>query len=461
MYDKFGRICMIKEYIEKDIIRKTETLKYFFYFTEINLNVLEISFTTDTFKRDFSFICNTCNEYIDQSYHKGSIYRIQFKKDTEYFDLAELIYKDSSFLKLCTLKLQNIEYSHYDIADLEYISLTKAYHLKKRVNAYFENSKANTNELYYRYSVLEILLRIEVPFNIFMYDTIEIPFNIKMNKLEKRLLLGGIYLAIERHENNPVCISDKYLEFLKSSLVFGEIKRIVSSIDIDLSDHEIAFLTIVFRMISFNVNNYVLFEKDHHLLMNKMIDTNPQILDLLIALDINFKINSANDTTVQSSILRFITPLFYSEQEFLLSSPVYQKNIHKTFLTKFLNITNTWIKNFNDKEFEFSKEELSRISIELISIIDQKKQTIIVVARNVNIYLIYRKKIQKYLLSSNRTLLDDIYYSLDDIPPQFKDNIIICDKSLKNDSTIFSNIYYISYTNIENNFKEILIDLNF
>ncbi|EOB2432461.1 hypothetical protein ACIL4J_002671 [Enterococcus hirae] len=451
---------MIKEYIEKDIIRKTETLKYFFYFTEINLNILEIPFTIDTFKRDFSFICNTCSKYINQIYHKGPIYRIYFKKDTEYFDVAELIYRDSIFLKLCTLKLKNIEYSYYDIADLEYISLTKAYHLKKRVNAYFENRKAIKSELYYRYSFLEILLRIEVPFNISIYDNIEIPFNIKMNKLEKRLFLGGIYLAIERHENNPIFISDKYLKFLKSSLMFLEIKRIISTIGIELDDHEIAFLSIVFRMISFNVNNYFLFEKDHLLLMNKMIETNPQIPDLLIALDINLKVNNINDTIIQSSILRFITPLFFSEQEFLLSSPIYQKNAHEIFLNKFLNITNNWIKSFSDKEFKFSKEELNRISIELISIINQKKQMIIVVSKNINIYLIYRKKIQEYLLSSNRILLDNIYYSLEDIPLQFKNNIIICDERLKNNNTIFPNIYYISYTNIDNNFKEILIDLN-
>ncbi|EMF0479088.1 hypothetical protein IBQ20_002797, partial [Enterococcus hirae] len=252
----------------------------------------------------------------------------------------------------------------------------------------------------------------------------------KMNKLEKRLFLGGIYLAIERHENNPIFISDKYLKFLKSSLMFLEIKRIISTIGIELDDHEIAFLSIVFRMISFNVNNYVLFEKDHLLLMNKMIETNPQIPDLLISLDINLKVNNINDTIIQSSILRFITPLFFSEQEFLLSSPIYQKNTHEIFLNKFLNITNNWIKSFSDKEFKFSKEELNRISIEIISIINQKKQMIIVVSKNINIYLIYRKKIQEYLLSSNRILLDNIYYSLEDIPLQFKNNIIICDERL-------------------------------
>lgn len=159
---------MIESYIEKDIIRQIKVIEYLFELKKINIqeiaDFLEVSRVT--IKRDISKIV-IIEPKIQIIKEDASMIEVRFWPDATRYELIKKIYSQSNFLHVCSSYLMG-ETNYLKIVEKEYISTTKVFYLKNKVEDFFQkvgimnNSKEFIkDEFKMRLILLTIWMRID------------------------------------------------------------------------------------------------------------------------------------------------------------------------------------------------------------------------------------------------------------------------------------------------------------
>lgn len=124
------------------------------------------------------------------------------------------------------------------LVDEEFLSVTKAFKIKKDVENYFaeallplSDNPEETYELQYRFLILSIWMRCdylnaEVDWEIMAKaehytDTILNILSNRLNKTQYTFLKLSIYLALSRRINNPIVIPPETMKMIETGLIFN------------------------------------------------------------------------------------------------------------------------------------------------------------------------------------------------------------------------------------------------
>lgn len=164
----------IENYIEKDIIRKVKIAEYIFEHKGLVIRELakKLDVTFNTVKKDISMLSVQLMPYLDQYELSATEVTMIFTKHTTRYDLIKEIYSESKFLKVVARYLLG-DTNYLSIVDEEFVSVTKAFKIKKEVENYLkeetildDNNKIKPNELLYRFIFVSTWLRTDFFLNI-------------------------------------------------------------------------------------------------------------------------------------------------------------------------------------------------------------------------------------------------------------------------------------------------------
>ena len=133
---------MLENYIERNISRKVYLCEQIFEFQEIDIEYIAkmLGVTMPTVLHDLESITE-CLEYcIEDIKREKHIYRVIFKHGIELSELTQFLYGQSYFLKFLSYYFRG-QFTSTELSDLEFISLSKVYTIKKTVLDFF---KANS-----------------------------------------------------------------------------------------------------------------------------------------------------------------------------------------------------------------------------------------------------------------------------------------------------------------------------
>ncbi|HAZ0845572.1 TPA: hypothetical protein J0T93_002909, partial [Enterococcus faecium] len=140
---------MLENYIERNIFRKVYLCEQLFEFQEIDIEQTAISLrvTTPTILHDLESLAE-CLEYcIKEQVREKHKYKLVFKHGIALSELTQFLYGQSYFLKFLSYYFNGI-FTSTELADLEFISLSKVYTIKKIVLDFFkENDYLKNKEI--------------------------------------------------------------------------------------------------------------------------------------------------------------------------------------------------------------------------------------------------------------------------------------------------------------------------
>ncbi|MFP3770607.1 helix-turn-helix domain-containing protein, partial [Enterococcus faecium] len=258
---------MIENYIEKDIIRKVKLVEFIFELKQVNVGeaAKRLGVTFNTIKSDFQKLSILLEEEIDFYKITSRHIIIFFKPHIRRYDLIKKIYQDSNFLKVCSRYIAG-KHDYLTLVDEEYLSVTKAFKIKKDVEQYFAESLCplsenpeESYELQYRFLILSIWMRCdylnmdikpEIMHQSEKYtEKILSILSNRLNKTQYTFLKLSIYLCLNRRRSHPIILPQSTLKLIEDGLVFNIFKDIFTKEDStsSLTKEEIAYLTIIYR----------------------------------------------------------------------------------------------------------------------------------------------------------------------------------------------------------------------
>lgn len=125
--------------MEKDIIRKVKITEYMFEHKTLVIRELakELDVTFNTIKKDLSMLLVQLSPFLDHYELSATVVTMIFTKQTTRYDLIKEIYSESKFLKVVARYLLG-DTNYLSIVDEEFVSVTKAFKIKKEVENYLK-----------------------------------------------------------------------------------------------------------------------------------------------------------------------------------------------------------------------------------------------------------------------------------------------------------------------------------
>ena len=132
---------MIEKYIERNILREVYLCEQLFEFQEISITKTAklLGVTTPTLLKDLAKLVNSLEYCIQEHKRERFVYKIIFKKGIALSELTQFLYAQSYFFKFLNYYFQG-NFTSVEIANLEYISLSKVYMSKKILLDFFKEN---------------------------------------------------------------------------------------------------------------------------------------------------------------------------------------------------------------------------------------------------------------------------------------------------------------------------------
>ncbi|MBK5028403.1 helix-turn-helix domain-containing protein [Enterococcus faecium] len=479
---------MIEDYIEKDILRQVKIIEYFFDQEYISLKDLSenLDVTSETIRRDFSRIKTVLQEQIECIEIELSICHIQFLPEFTRYDLVKEIYQDSRFLRVCSRYIMGIK-DYLSIVEEEFISVSKAFQLKKKVEAFFSQTICfadggeDFDEFKKRFLILSIWMRCDLLDSMVndrywklsqeFTDATLNNFSSHLNKREYIFFVKSVYLMLHYSPNSKLVIPKVAYDYMKTSVVVDKMDNLVRNffeLDIlnGITKQEVIYLSIIFRMVPYNVQNYTLLKMDYEYQRQRLIEAFPDISQLIFSFEQEFKVPLLKNIRFEKPMLTFILSSLLETQNFVVDKHYFLSKDRKILKNRILDIFGRW-NNFNiEKKYMFSPIALDRFCIEVSSMLVPQfihYRFIVVVAENDDSHIEYRESISTYITGTDMILDNAMYYSLDELPEYYENYIIICERHLLNESKIFQNnlIFPISLSHLDTDLKNIFTKIYF
>lgn len=477
---------MIENYIEKDIVRQVKLSEYLLDLKTLPINdvATRLFVNSNTVKRDFQKLCVFLEEYILDSTITSKEISITFLPEISYYTLIKEIYKESKFLRVCSRYLIG-ETNYLDIVNKEFVSVTKAFHLKKKVEEFFissgimnENKQFIKNEVNYRLVVLSIWMRSDLlneavndedmhlakgMCNYILGDFLN---NHEIDDRDYNLFLFGTYLSIHRHENNlQLAISDDYYnEIISSSLTFEKFNNANKYMlnDNSLNTNEIIFLCFIYKAMSLKTDSYLLVETNYLIERTFTIERNPMIKQLIRKFEYEFKTVLLNEISFEKPFLNLINSMWSNIQVFIVDKHYYLTNEQIESINRIKHVLKEWQKEYNLTEVKFNSISIEKFCTQATTALMKKQEAktiFIIVAKDELAHILYRENLKRWINLEFNTIDNMMYYNLDSIPVYIQSlpHIILCDRALM---TVKSNhIFGISVPTINTDIKTILLNI--
>ncbi|HHB0784569.1 TPA: helix-turn-helix domain-containing protein [Enterococcus faecium] len=478
---------MIEDYIEKDILRQVKIVEYFIDLNSIKLKDLanNLNVTSETIRRDFSRIETILEDKIEEIGIELSICRIKFFPQYTRYDLIKLIYEESRFLRVCSRYIMGIK-DYISIVEEEYISVSKAFQLKKKVEKFFSTTNYLTKdndsiEFKTRFLILSVWMRCDLLdksiqerlWNLSVEFTNKIlnHFSNNLNPREYNFFVKGVYLMLTRSKRQQLDIPLIAYNYMSKSIVFDKMKVLAKEFFSDdfserISKDELIYLSIIFRMLPYNPRNYTLLKMDYEYQRKRLIGDFPFLNQIILSFEKEFEISLLNNIRFEKPFISFILSSILETQLFLVDKHFFISDSRLDLKNKITKIFSVWENTDNRIKYIISNLALERFCVEVHSLLvpkTNKNRFIVVVAENDDSHIEYRESISTYITGTDMILDDTMYYSLEEVPEYYDNHIIICERLLLTDSDLLKNntIYPISLSYLNDDLKMIFTQLYF
>lgn len=471
----------IENYIEKDIIRKVKIAEYIFEHKGLVIRELakKLDVTFNTVKKDISMLSVQLMPYLDQYELSATEVTMIFTKHTTRYDLIKEIYSESKFLKVVARYLLG-DTNYLSIVDEEFVSVTKAFKIKKEVENYLkeetildDNNKIKPNELLYRFIFVSTWLRTDFfseyinresftyaqKFVDKIFDVFDV--NYSPNDREYSFFLYHTYLCLERSDMNLVLSNYRESRINSSYNKLSEISELILG-DRHLSDQNLKLLAIFCRLLMLKSKNFSIVNMNYHLDRQAIIEEQPDIQQLIKALEKEFNIPLRNNIIFEIPFIYFICSLWENTQNYFVERNYFLTMYQVGIAQRLEKVLKQWKELYlPDENIHFNKTSIIRLVSEIHSALlsnHMQKHLCMIVAENELSHIIYRESLKRWINSEFITIDDQMYYSSEHIPVYKNDwpHFIIYERSLltKEEPNITdSHLFYISRNSLLQDIK--------
>ena len=478
---------MIENFIEKDIIRQVKLTEYLYELKVLSVREVakRLDVTFNTVKRDFEKISIILEEYIDQMKTSSTTIQMTFLSSFSRYDLIKEVYKESKFLRGCSWYLMG-ETNYLTIVEEEFVSVAKAFKIKKKVEEYFKSSNIMDeegqlieNELAYRFVMMSVWMRCDLldtmvdktiykRVSIFVEQVLNHLVNdYEMNRREYTFLMLAAYLSLSRKDTKTLVFPEEEFNFLKDTMIFNQIKEVAGLVlgENQLSEPEIAFFVSIYRSINLNTNNYLIVNMNYMQKREIFIESRPRTVKKLIKqIEDEFNANLTNNILFEKPFMNYLNTLWYNIQNYTVEKHYYLSDSQLAILATLKKIFNQWKEEIQlDYELKLNDTSLEKLCSEIESSLTQKrpmKFAIIIVAEDELSHVVYRENISRWLNMDYYMIDNTMYYSLNDVPIYADEwpHVIICERSLVfEENTKPTNLFSISKSTLLEDIKRIFL----
>ena len=465
---------MIDNFLEKDILRRVKITYVLYECRQINIGELadnmDVSF--NTIKKDCKKIASKFEgELISHSISRSQLTFI-FDPDTTCYELVRKLYSDSLFLKVCYRFL--LGHSYTSIAEEEYISVSKVFSLKKKVEKYFKqglgrnsNKKIDfDNELKVRFIYLALWMR-GIGINDLKSDKLfhkseQVAqdlgtfFKNQFSKKSLDYLQYAIFMSLKGNKRLP--IDSETIEQLKTGIIFNSIQLCFLQHGLLVSDENIAFVSCVYKNLPYNPENYQLIELDYQYYRNRLIKKYPPVVELIRDFESVFEMNLLGEIEFEKPLMDLVYTTFLGINEFLLNQYYFIDPKDHFIKDKISKIIRCWLKEKISENVTMPESIILHFCHLVISILkkgERKKTPLVIVSNDEYSHMLFRNTISKIISENYFFITDELYYSIADIPELLFniDCFIICERCLLTQES--ENILPISINTLTTDLKDI------
>ncbi|HFS4848303.1 TPA: helix-turn-helix domain-containing protein, partial [Enterococcus faecium] len=301
---------MIEEYIEKNILRQLFLCGQFYVNKEVNLeklsNLLHVCKTT--LLNDINNIKKEFEEQIAYTHREKDRYTLYFSEHIPRCKIMQQLSQNSLFLKTCLLYLEEDEPDYLQLTECEFISVSKAYSLKKQVLAYFNDCGIEIDRYSPRFTEMERrLLLLNVSYRLGGFNSWELPESFFeradrfiesvtensgrfYDKENKEILSIGFAISFLRQQVCAVTIDSKFIEEIKKRPIYNYVESAWENTDFQTyyKKEEFAFILTLFNLCNYGFHSYQLIAEDFQQLHQVFIDNTPEIKELVATFESHF-----------------------------------------------------------------------------------------------------------------------------------------------------------------------------
>ncbi|OQO71085.1 hypothetical protein BH747_03545 [Enterococcus villorum] len=443
---------MLENYIERNISRKVYLCEQLFEFQEIDIedSAKMLGVTMPTVLHDLESI-TACLEYCIEKYEREKhICRIIFKPGIELSELTQFLYGQSYFLKFLSYYFKG-QFTSTELSDLEFISLSKVYTIKKTVLDFFKANSYLRNKqiLIPEFDVRNLLLALVRYINWEGYenksqniakacdeliDFIETHFfKRRYSEEEKTFIRRGIEIAIGR-KDHPIYFSEEDKKIAATKPLFHIISQALAQQEeiLNLQKEDIYYIFSLFNTRNYTNENMELLRKDFEVVYTSFIEQTPCFYELSKKIVKKIGKKCENDFILKKSFLQFIRTTWADGQVFLPERIYLLTAAEKELYKSLLKILSLWQEEYG-LNIRWNHNLIRKFvkSIFLTMSVQEEDQPteIFIVAPSVVKQVFYRELIISEINESTE-LNPMIYHSLKELPDEclyFTKRIILCD----------------------------------
>ena len=367
---------MFEKYVEKELTRKIAIVNLLWenvQLTSIDL-AISLDVTATTIKSDIKSInlyyCSV-NEPLIVSETTG--YSILNKKSQDKRSYLKRIYSDSLFIRACCFYLKHNFSNAGKLADEEFISVSKAYELKRKVIEYVEglgikvaDKTIANNECRLRFLITFFQMKVGIDFisiskyNKYqfskLFDKIEEVENCLLSDYSREYASILLQLDFDRKKLFPVTFDKKSLNLLENTPIYRRLSKPIYSflkeeLHVNIQSEEIFYYALVFNIM--NANYYdssydsTIFESDTyrsyvHLIKN---ETWLHYNELVDCFEKEFEVPLRQEPLFEASTINFIRKCIFNIQTLIPEEHVELGNLPQVpdeIFTKICNSLHNW-----------------------------------------------------------------------------------------------------------------------
>lgn len=478
---------MLESYIEKNILRKVHICEHVFEFQEIEMDELadQLEVSTPTIQHDIESIIDQldyCIESVTKDHH---IYCIIFKSGISRSELTQTIYQSSYFLRFLAHYFEG-EFSSTQLAEDEFISLSKVYAVKKIVLDFFKENGYLTEKqiIIPEFDTRNILLALTRYIDWQGYEQPQAKIQESIEELihfvgknffdrrycldEQTYIIRGIEIAIGRIDH-PIDFSAIDKKAAQEKPLFQLVKAgLEMQHELSLQETDIYFIFSLFNSRNYTNKTADLLKRDFAIVFNSFVRENPSLQELILIIGQKIPALDPENEIFQRAFLQLMRTTWADGQLFLPETLQLLTNQQKPLNQLIIEILNTWQSehHYNLRWNQNLIRKFTRsISILLPRTANSSPKEIFIVSDNPFKQMYYRERLAA-VVNEPHKINPTIYHSLDELKSEFLyscERVVFCDTCVYHTGreTTQTTIIPISFRNIDLLVSELAEKLSF
>ncbi|MBP1046258.1 DNA-binding protein [Enterococcus sp. BWM-S5] len=471
---------MFEEYIEKNILRQLFLCEQFYTKKELDLALFSelLGVCKTTLLNDINCLKKELATEIIHAKRKKDSYSIYFVPSVPLYQLLQKLSIHSLFLKTCRLFLVG-QTDYIQLTEAEFISVSKAYNLKKQVLDFLEHSGVHIEnhtpvftEMEHRLLQLTLSLRLgwsdPLPtsdvchaYNQFIDCVLE-KSGRTYNEENLEILRLGFLISMSRQQIAPISFTPKFSSYLTERPIWQYIQLAWQQTQLKnyITENELLFLGAVFNCSEYSFQSFYSIEKDFQRLHQVFIEENEDVKHLIDQLEYHFQQPLLNNKAFERALIRLVRSAWDNYQLFIPGKPHVLTNCQTKLFHELQSLILDWAEALPyDLAINPSLLRLFTIEISGILRLDRTHiHTYIVTDSDVK-YLLYKETLEA-VTTCQIHISPTIYHELSpdvQILADAENKKILCESALLTpDSSAKENVIPISIEDLETTIRQLI-----